>query len=229
MSWRRANRERSKWAQLEALATTEDRLESRLAEDLVAHFDQARCESLDGKAMVVCMSRKACAALYDEDHRAAGRTGTSEDVTGEGALKVIMTAGASPIPADLQRPPYFGKSQKDHHRLPGCGTRTIELKMVLVRDMWLTGFDAPPLHTLYIDKPMKGANLMQAIARVNRVFRDKPSGLVVDYIGIAPQLKSAIGEYTRSAGKGQPVLDVDQAVLLVTGEGGNPAQDAARR
>lgn len=203
-----SNRMRSKWSQLEALATTDERLE-QLAEDLIGHFE-ARCEVLDGKAMVVCMSRQACVALYDK-LREIRPDWHSEDVT-EGAMKVIMTAAASD-PEELQAH-HTTKPQKDTiaNRL-----RDPEdpLKIVLVRDMWLTGFDAPPLHTLYIDKPMKGANLMQAIARVNRVFKDKPAGLVVDYIGIAPQLKDAIAEYTRSAGKGQPVIDVDQAVLLV--------------
>ena len=205
----RANRERSKWAQLEALATTDQRLD-RLADDLLAHFDK-RLQTLDGKAMVVCMSRHACVALYDKIIERRPDWHSEEPM--EGVVKVIMTASASD-PPEL-RAHHTSKPQKDQ-----IGNRLRDpeddLKIVLVRDMWLTGFDAPPLHTLYIDKPMKGANLMQAIARVNRVFRDKPSGLVVDYIGIAPELKNAIGEYTRSAGKGQPVIDVEQAVLLVT-------------
>jgi type I restriction enzyme R subunit len=204
-----ANRERSKWAQLEALATTDERLD-RLADDLLAHLDK-RLATLEGKAMMVCMSRQACVHLYDKIIERRPDWHSNDSSTG--VVKVIMTASASD-PAEF-RAHHTSKPQKD-----AIGARLRDpddaLKLVLVRDMWLTGFDAPPLHTLYIDKPMKGANLMLAIARVNRVFRDKPSGLVVDYIGIAPQLKAAIGEYTRSAGKGQPVIDVSQAVLLVT-------------
>ena len=199
---------KSRWAQLEAVVGSENRL-SQIAEDIVSHFEQ-RLEVLQGKAMVVCMSRRICIDLYRELVRL--RPGWHDDDDGKGAIKVVMTGSASD-PLDWQ-PHIRNKARRE-----GLAQRFREaddpLRVVLVRDMWLTGFDAPSLHTLYVDKPMRGHGLMQAIARVNRVFRDKPGGLVVDYLGLALDLKQALATYTESGGSGRTALDQEEAVAVM--------------
>lgn len=201
-----------KWATVESLVGSEKRLEL-VAADIVRHFED-RAAALDGKAMVVCMSRRICVALYKaiQDLRPDWH---HEDDT-QGALKVVMT-GAVSDPPEWQ--PHVGGPGKGKARRDLLAKRVRDphdpLKIVIVRDMWLTGFDAPCMHTMYVDKPMQGHGLMQAIARVNRVFRDKPAGLIVDYIGIAQNLKSALRQYTQSD---QEMTGVDEtqavAVLL---------------
>ncbi len=196
---------KGKWAQLEKLVGATPRVQ-QVAADLVAHFE-ARSTALDGKAMVVCMSRAICAQLYDEIR--ALRPHWHSDDPAQGAMKVVMT-GSAADPAALQ--PHITQSATKkllEKRFKDAGDA---LKLVIVRDMWLTGFDVPCLHTLYVDKPMRDHNLMQAIARVNRVFRDKQGGLVVDYIGIAAELRSALKTYTESRGKGQPTLQAGEAL-----------------
>ena len=196
---------KTKWAQLEAIVGTEKRLKL-IAQDIVTHFEQ-RLEALDGKAMVVCMSRRICIELYRELVRLRPDWHREEDDKGQ--IKVVMTGSASDPPAWQRH--IRTKSQREalakRFRDPGDS-----LCLVLVRDMWLTGFDAPSLHTMYVDKPMRGHGLMQAIARVNRVFRDKPGGLVVDYLGLAHELKRALATYTQSGGTGETAFDQEQAV-----------------
>ena len=204
----RQERLKTKWAQLEAIVGTEKRL-NLIAQDIVAHFEQ-RLEALDGKAMVVCMSRRICIELYRELVRLRPAWHREEDDKGQ--IKVVMTGSASDPPA--WQPHIRTKSQREalakRFRDPGDS-----LCLVLVRDMWLTGFDAPSLHTMYVDKPMRGHGLMQAIARVNRVFRDKPGGLVVDYLGLAHELKRALATYTQSGGTGETAFDQEQAVEVM--------------
>jgi type I restriction enzyme R subunit len=192
-----------KWASVEALVGSDKRL-ALVAQDLVKHFED-RVAALDGKAMVVCMSRRICVALYDAIVKL--RPQWHSDDEGAGAIKVVMTGAASDPPAWQ---PHIGKRPKARRELIAKRAKDAAdpLKLVIVRDMWLTGFDAPCMHTMYVDKPMKGHGLMQAIARVNRVFRDKPAGLVVDYIGIAQNLKSALGQY---AGHGGEQVGIDEA------------------
>ena len=196
---------RARWAQLEAVVGTDKRLEL-VADDLVRHFEQ-RCEALEGKAMVVCMSRRICADLYDKIVAKRPRWQGEED--GQGAIKVVMTGSASD-------PPEWQRHIRSKGRREALAKRFRDpadpFRIVLVRDMWLTGFDAPSLHTMYVDKPMRGHGLMQAIARVNRVFRDKPGGVVVDYLGLATELREALATYASSGGKGRPTVDQDAAV-----------------
>ena len=199
---------KTRWAQLEAVVGAEQRI-GLVAGDIVAHFEQ-RTEAMDGKAMIVCMSRRICMDLYRE------LTCLRPDWHGEdddkGRIKVVMT-GAASDPPDWQ-PHIRTKPRREalasRFRDPGD-----PLQVVLVRDMWLTGFDAPSLHTMYVDKPMRGHGLMQAIARVNRVFRDKPGGLVVDYLGLAQELKRALATYTESGGTGRTALDQGEAVAVM--------------
>ena len=199
---------KTKWAQLEAIVGAEKRLKL-VAQDIVAHFEQ-RIEAMDGKAMVVCMSRRICVALYRELVRLRPDWHHQDD--GQGNLKVVMT-GAASDPPDWQ-PLIRNKSRRETlaNRFRDASD---PLRMVLVRDMWLTDFDAPSLHTMYVDKPMRGHGLMQAIARVNRVFKDKPGGLVVDYLGLAHELKRALAAYTESGGTGQTALDQEEAVAVM--------------
>ena len=180
-----------KWTRAEAVVGARKRL-AMIAEDLVEHF-RHRVAAMSGKAMIVCMSRRICVALYDEIIRLCPDWHSDQDENG--CLKIVMTGAASDLPAWQQH--IGGKARRE---LLARRTRDPDdpLRLVIVRDMWLTGFDAPSLHTMYIDKSMRGHGLMQAIARVNRVFRDKPAGLIVDYIGIAQNLKSALSHYTRS-------------------------------
>jgi type I restriction enzyme R subunit len=200
------NRERtkSKWAALEKLVGAEPRLE-QVAKDIIEHFE-ARVSAVEGKAMIVCMSREICANLYDA--LVAIRPEWHSDDPLQGTIKVIMTGSASDR-ALLQPHVYNNRTKKQlEKRFKNPGD---PLKLVIVRDMWLTGFDAPSCHTMYVDKPMKGHNLMQAIARVNRVFKGKEGGLVVDYIGIANELRHALMTYTQSQGKGSPTIDTNEA------------------
>jgi len=199
---------KSKWAALEKLVGSAPRVE-QVAKDLVCHF-ATRVASMPGKAMIVCMSRDICVELYNAI--VALKPEWHDADPNKGAIKIVMTGSASDH-AKLQAHIYskttkklFEKRFKDSND---------PLQLVIVRDMWLTGFDAPCCHTMYIDKPMKGHNLMQAIARVNRVFKDKPGGLVVDYIGIASELKQALKTYTDSKGKGAPTLDTHEAYALL--------------
>jgi len=199
---------KSRWAALEKVVGAEPRIAS-VAQDLVAHFEE-RNKAQTGKAMVVAMSRDICVHLYDEIVKQ--RPDWHDADPEKGAIKIVMTGSASD--KALLRPHIYSAQTKK--RLEKRFKDPADpLRMVLVRDMWLTGFDAPCVHTLYVDKPMKGHNLMQAIARVNRVFRDKQGGLVVDYIGIGNELKSAMREYTASKGRGRPTVDAHEAFSVL--------------
>ena len=199
---------KSRWAQLEALVGTEKRLDL-IARDLVDHFE-ARLEVMTGKAMVVCMSRRICVELYKQI--VALRPLWHDNDDGQGQIKVVMTGSASD-PEDWQG--HIRNKPRRDALAKRFKAEKDTLKLVLVRDMWLTGFDAPCLHTMYVDKPMRSHGLMQAIARVNRVFKDKPGGLVVDYLGLADQLKKALADYTENEGRGRPTIDQDEAVALI--------------
>jgi type I restriction enzyme R subunit len=199
---------KTKWAALEAIVGAEKRIRL-IARDLVAHFEK-RLEVMDGKAMIVCMSRRICVEMYDAI--VARRPEWADDDDARGVIKVVMTGSASD-PLEWQkhirnkaRRQVLANRFKDPHD---------PLKIVIVRDMWLTGFDVPPLHTMYVDKPMRDHGLMQTIARVNRVFRDKPGGLIVDYLGLAEELRSALATYTESGGKGDAIFDQEQAVAVM--------------
>ena len=199
---------RSKWASLEEVVGAEKRI--RLAaEDLVEHFERRR-EVLFGKGMVVCMSRRICVAMYEAITSIRPDWHNKDDTKGK--IKVVMTGSASDPPEWQQH--VRNKAVRDllARRFKDPDD---ELQLVIVRDMWLTGFDVPCLHTMYIDKPMSGHNLMQAIARVNRVFRDKPGGLVVDYLGIADSLKRALAVYAESGGRGMAAVDQAEAVAVM--------------
>ena len=204
----RKERLKTKWAQLEAIVGAEKRLKL-VAQDIVAHFEQ-RLEALDGKAMIVCMSRRICIDLYRELVRLRPDWHHAGDA--KGCLKVVMTGSASD-PLDWQ--PHIRNKPRREGLAQRFRSVTNPLRMVLVRDMWLTGFDAPSLHTMYVDKPMRGHGLMQAVARVNRVFKDKPGGLVVDYLGLAHELKRALATYTDSGGTGKTALDQSEAVAVM--------------
>ena len=199
---------KTKWAQLEAIVGTADRL-GLVAEDIVTHYER-RCDALEGKAMVVCMSRRICVELYRKI--VALRPEWHGEGDSEGVVKVVMTGSASD-PVDWQ--PHI--RNKGHRQTLAKRFRDSDdaFRVVLVRDMWLTGFDAPSLHTMYLDKPMRGHGLMQAITRVNRVFRDKPGGLVVDYLGLAHELKRALATYTAGGGKGKTTIHQSEAVKLM--------------
>lgn len=197
-----------RWAALEKVVGAPPRV-NKIAEDLVHHFE-ARLSALEGKAMIVSMSREICVHLYNAI--VALRPEWHDEDPEKGAIKIVMTGSASD--KALLKPHIYTKEVKK--RLEKRFKDPLDpLKLVIVRDMWLTGFDAPCAHTMYIDKPMKGHNLMQAIARVNRVFRDKPGGLVVDYIGIATELKQALLEYTNSNGKGRPTIKAEEALEVL--------------
>ncbi|MDT8405598.1 type I restriction endonuclease subunit R, partial [Sulfuriflexus sp.] len=199
---------KAKWTQMEALVGAEKRIQN-VAQDIVAHFEK-RQEVFAGKAMIVSMSRRIAAELYAEIIKLKPEW-HSTDLT-KGVIKVVMTAASSDGPklAGHHTTKQQRKTLAERMKDPDD-----ELKLVIVRDMWLTGFDAPCMHTLYIDKPMKGHNLMQAIARVNRVYGDKPAGLVVDYLGIASDLKQALSFYSDAGGKGDPMLAQEQAVQMM--------------
>jgi len=199
---------KAKWTQLEALIGSENRIKN-IAQDIVTLFEQ-RQEVFEGKGMIVAMSRRIAADLYDEIVRIRPEW-HFDDLT-EGVIKVVMTSASSDGPKISK---HHTTKQQRKTLADRMKDTDDELKLVIVRDMWLTGFDAPSLHTLYIDKPMKGHNLMQAIARVNRVYKDKPGGLVVDNLGIALDLKKALSFYSDAGGKGDPTLLQEQAVQLM--------------
>lgn len=202
------DRLKSKWAALEVLVGADKRVKL-IAKDIVSHFER-RQEAMVGKAMIVCMSRRICVELYDELVRLRPEWHSEDDT--KGAIKVVMTGSASD-------PVEWQQHIRNKARREQIATRfkdpEDEFKVVIVRDMWLTGFDVPCLHTMYIDKPMQGHGLMQTIARVNRVFRDKPGGLVVDYLGLADQLRKAMATYTDSGGKGKTAIDQSEAVAVM--------------
>lgn len=199
---------KAKWARLEAIVGSSKRI-ALIAQDIVNHFE-SRNAVLDGKAMIVCMSRRICVDLYNEIVKIKPEWHNDDD--SEGAVKVVMTGSSS-------GPLLFQPHVRNKLKRKALGERLKNpkdsLKLAIVRDMWLTGFDVPAMHTIYIDKPMKGHNLMQAIARVNRVYKDKEGGLVVDYIGIATDLKKALSIYTESGGRGKPAFDQDEAAELM--------------
>jgi type I restriction enzyme R subunit len=198
---------KSKWAQLEAVVGSEKRVKI-VAEDIIDHFEK-RLDVLEGKAMIVGMSRRICVDLYNEIVRLRPEWHHEDD--DKGAVKVIMTGSA----ADTNWQSHIRTKGRREALAKRFRDPNDPFKIVIVRDMWLTGFDAPSLHTMYIDKPMHGHGLMQAIARVNRVFKDKPGGLVVDYLGLAHELKAALATYTESGGTGRTALDQDEAVALM--------------
>jgi type I restriction enzyme, R subunit len=199
---------KAKWTKLEAIVGNVERIKN-LAKDIVNHSEQ-RQKVFDGKGMVVAMSRRIAADLYKEII-ALRPEWHNEDIS-KGAIKVVMTSTSADGP-EMQRHNTTKQQRKDlAERMKDPSD---PLRLVIVRDMWLTGFDAPCLHTLYIDKPMRGHNLMQAIARVNRVFKDKPGGLIVDYLGIATDLKKALSFYSDAGGKGEPTLDLEKAIELM--------------
>lgn len=198
----------AKWTQLEALVGSENRIK-KIANDIINHFEE-RQSVFEGKAMIVSMSRRIAAELYDAI--IAIKPEWHSDELNKGVIKVVMTTSSSDGP---QISKHHTTKEQRRRLAERMKSPDDELKLVIVRDMWLTGFDAPSMHTLYIDKPMKGHNLMQAIARVNRVYKDKPGGLVVDYLGIASDLKKALSFYSDSGGKGDPAIAQEQAVTLM--------------
>lgn len=199
---------KTKWAQLEAVVGSEKRL-SLIAKDIVEHYEK-RLEAMEGKAMIVCMSRRICVELYREIAKLRPAWNTEADETG--SMKVVMTGSASDA-ADWQQ--HIRNKPRREALANRFRNAKDPFKLVIVRDMWLTGFDAPSLSTMYIDKPMRGHGLMQAIARVNRVFKDKPGGLVVDYLGLAQELKTALATYTESGGNGRTALNQEEAVAVM--------------
>ncbi len=199
---------KAKWTQLEALVGSKDRIK-RIAKDIVSHFE-ARQEVFEGKGMIVAMSRRIAVELYDEIIKL--RPHWHSDDLSKGVIKVVFTALSSDGPKLAKHHTTKEQRRALAERMKDPKD---ELKLVIVRDMWLTGFDVPCLHTLYIDKPMQGHNLMQAIARVNRVYKDKPGGLIVDYLGIASDLKKALSFYSESGGRGDPTITQEKAVNLM--------------
>ncbi len=199
---------KTRWTKLEALIGSKNRIK-QVAQDIISHYEQ-RQEVFEGKAMIVAMSRRIAADLFKEI--VTLKPEWRDDDLKKGVIKVVMTSASSDGPEIAKH-----HTTKEHRRTLAERMRDPqdELKLVIVRDMWLTGFDVPSLHTLYIDKPMKGHNLMQAIARVNRVYKDKTGGLVVDYLGIASDLKKALSFYSDSGGKGDPAIAQEQAVQLM--------------
>ena len=202
------NKAKRQWTELEAIVGSDGRLQE-VAEDFVAHY-KTRCESQFGKAMIVTMSREICVRLYDKI--IALRPDWHSDDPQKGSIKVVMTASA--FDPELLQPHHTNKNQKKDIE-KRFKDENDDLKVVIVRDMWLTGFDVPSLSTMYVDKPMQGANLAQAIARVNRVFNEKPGGLIVDYIGIAQQLKEAFVTYSSAKGKGKLTSDASEFVRIL--------------
>jgi len=199
---------KTKWAQLEALVGTEKRL-GLIADDIIAHFEE-RLETMDGKGMIVCMSRRICVEIYNAIVKRRPEWHDNDDKNG--VIKIVMTGSASD---DISWQPHIRNKPRREAMAIRFKNSKDPLKLVIVRDMWLTGFDAPSLHTMYVDKPMRGHSLMQAIARVNRVYRDKPGGLIVDYIGLAYHLKQALQNYTGSGGKGDATLNKTEAVAVM--------------
>jgi type I restriction enzyme R subunit len=199
---------KTKWAALEAVVGAEKRL-GLIADDFVKHWD-ARLEVMDGKAMIVCMSRRICYELYEAIRKLRPDWNHKDD--DKGVIKIVMTGSASD---PLAWQDHIRNKPRREALAKRFKNPQDPLKIVLVRDMWLTGFDAPSLHTMYADKPMRSHGLMQAIARVNRVFKDKPGGLVVDYLGLAQELKEALAVYTESGGTGETAIDQEEAVVVM--------------
>ena len=199
---------RTKWAALEAMVGTEKRI-ALVAQDLVNHFEGRR-SAMDGKAMVVCMSRRICVDMYNAITKL--RPDWHSDDDDKGVLKIVMSGSASDH-TDWQ--PHIRSKPRREALAKRFKDPDDTMKVVIVRDMWLTGFDCPSLHTMYVDKPMRGHGLMQAIARVNRVFKDKPGGLVVDYLGLADQLKRALADYTEAGGRGKAAVNQEEAVAVM--------------
>lgn len=199
---------KTRWARMEAIVGSEKRIR-QIAKDIVNHFEE-RLKILEGKGMIVCMSRRIAVDLHNEIIKLRPDWYHKDD--DKGFLKVIMTGSASD-PVEWQE--HIRNKEKRRDLGDRMKDPSDPLKLAIVRDMWLTGFDVPSLHTMYLDKPMRGHGLMQAIARVNRVFKDKPGGLVVDYLGIADDLKRALSEYTESGGKGNPTFKQEEAVVLM--------------
>ena len=199
---------KTKWAQLEKLMGTEKRLRL-IADDIIAHFEE-RLEAMDGKGMIVCMSRRICVDLYNAiiKHRPEWHDGDDK----KGMIKVVMTGSGSD---DVSWQPHIRNKKRREDMATRFKNAEDPFKLVIVRDMWLTGFDAPSLHTMYVDKPMRGHGLMQAIARVNRVYGDKPGGLIVDYVGLAYHLKQALRNYTENGGKGNATVNKSEAVAVM--------------
>ena len=204
----RKQRLRSKWASLEAMVGTEKRI-GLVAVDLVSHFEH-RDAAMSGKVLIVCMSRRICVDMYNALIKLRPGWHSTDDKTG--TIKIVMSGSASD---ELSWQPHIRTKKAREAIAKRFKDYNDELKLVIVRDMWLTGFDCPSMHTMYVDKPMAGHNLMQAIARVNRVFRDKQGGLVVDYLGLADSLKAAMRDYTVSGGKGVAHVEQDQAVAVL--------------
>jgi type I restriction enzyme R subunit len=204
----RVEKLKSKWAQLEAVVGAESRIKL-VAKDFVEHFE-ARLSAMDGKAMFVAMSRRIAVALYNEI--VALRPDWHSEDDAKGLIKIVMTGSASD---PLEWQPHIRSKSRREDLADRFRDAADPFKIVIVRDMWLTGFDAPSLHTMYVDKPMRGHGLMQAIARVNRVFKDKPGGLVVDYLGLADELRRALIIYTEAGGTGKTAVDQEEAVALM--------------
>ena len=202
------NKLKTKWAALEAMVGTEKRVRL-VAQDIIDHFEK-RLDAMDGKAMIVCMSRRICVEMYDAIIKLRPQWHSADDAKGQ--IKIVMSGSASDKTAWQ---PHIRSKLASESIAKRYKDSSDGLRLVIVRDMWLTGFDCPSMHTMYLDKPMNGHNLMQAIARVNRVFRDKPGGLVVDYLGIADALKHALHTYTASGGKGQATVDQEQAAAVM--------------
>ncbi len=202
---------KTKWAALESVVGTPNRIDL-IAQDLLDHFDK-RLEVIEGKAMIVCMSRRICVELYKAIIKLRPEWHATEDQ--QGAIKIVMTGNATD-PADWQN--HIRNKERREKLATRFKDPNDQFQVVIVRDMWLTGFDVPSLHTMYIDKPMQGHGLMQAIARVNRVYGDKPGGLIVDYLGLAYHLQKALATYTENGGKGNTAIDQEEAVSLVLRE-----------
>ena len=215
---REIEQQKRKWVALEKLVTSDARME-RVAQDIIKHW-QERLNIIQGKAMIVCISREACVKMYDKLVALRPEWAGSKDRSGrlnaaDGKVRVMMTGSAS----DNERLQAHLYSKYDRRHLEKrFKDENSNLEIIIVRDMWLTGFDVPPAHTMYVDKPMRGANLMQAIARVNRVFKNKPGGVVVDYLGITNELKEALHTYTQSEGKGKPTVDIEEALVILQGK-----------
>ena len=199
---------KTKWAQLEKLMGTEKRL-GLIADDIIAHFEE-RLEAMDGKGMIVCMSRRICVDLYNAIIKRRPEWHDGDDK--KGMIKVVMTGSGSD---DVSWQPHIRNKKRREDMATRFKNAEDPFKLVIVRDMWLTGFDAPSLHTMYVDKPMRGHGLMQAIARVNRVYGDKPGGLIVDYVGLAYHLKQALRNYTENGGKGNATVNKSEAVAVM--------------
>ncbi len=202
---------KTKWSALEKIVGAEKRI-NLIARDILQHFD-ARLDVIDGKAMIVCMSRRICVDLYNAIIKLRPEWHSDDDA--QGVIKIVMTGNATD---PLEWQPHIRNKERREKLATRFKDPDDPFQVVIVRDMWLTGFDVPSLHTMYVDKPMQGHGLMQAIARVNRVYKDKPGGLIVDYLGLAYHLQQALAVYTESGGKGNTAIDQEEAVALTLRE-----------